>query len=148
MVTDPGALEVVKMIVSLAHRLGLRCIAEGIETREQLVLLRAMGCDEGQGFLLARPMAAGDLADVLAGALPWQPLFASMEAAESPPYEADQVCNAQLCAYWTDTAPRSATVHYSKSRLERSAMPKPATSACNDLRSNSPCPEGGVCRIA
>lgn len=78
MADDPSAYEVAKMIVVLAHRLGLRCIAEGIETVEQLVQLRSMGCDEGQGFLLARPMNAEALAELLAGKLPWQELIAQV----------------------------------------------------------------------
>ncbi|HWH72712.1 MAG TPA: EAL domain-containing protein [Methylibium sp.] len=58
-VTDlsPGsrAHTVVRSIVSLAHALGVTVTAEGIETRAQLELLCAEGCDELQGFLLGRP---------------------------------------------------------------------------------------------
>jgi diguanylate cyclase (GGDEF)-like protein len=43
-------------IISLAKRLGLRTVVEGIETTEQLELLRGSGCDEWQGFLCSRPM--------------------------------------------------------------------------------------------
>lgn len=53
--TDPGAQAMVKGIVSLAHAIGLSVTAEGIETAGQLALLRAIGCDQGQGFYLARP---------------------------------------------------------------------------------------------
>lgn len=53
---DASACEIVRLIVDMAHRLNLRCIAEGIETEAQLKLLQSMGCDEGQGFLLARPL--------------------------------------------------------------------------------------------
>ena len=48
----------VAMIVDLARRLELEVVAEGIETREQLAALRALGVDLGQGFLLGRPSAA------------------------------------------------------------------------------------------
>jgi EAL domain-containing protein (putative c-di-GMP-specific phosphodiesterase class I) len=46
-----------KAIIVMAHALGMTVIAEGIETQAQLDLLRAAGCDYGQGYLLARPMS-------------------------------------------------------------------------------------------
>ncbi|HEY9522531.1 MAG TPA: GGDEF domain-containing phosphodiesterase, partial [Thermopolyspora sp.] len=47
-----------RTIVRLGHDLGLVVVAEGIERPEQLELLREMGCTRGQGYLVARPMAA------------------------------------------------------------------------------------------
>ena len=47
-----------RTVVQLGRDLGLRVIAEGIEQPRQLIALREMGCDYGQGFLVARPMAA------------------------------------------------------------------------------------------
>lgn len=52
---DPKTSEVVRSIVQLAHALGATTVAEGIETEEQRDALRALGCDEGQGYLLGRP---------------------------------------------------------------------------------------------
>jgi diguanylate cyclase (GGDEF)-like protein/PAS domain S-box-containing protein len=49
---------IVQAIVSLAHALSLRVVAEGIETAEQAEYLRQQDCDEGQGYLYARPMRA------------------------------------------------------------------------------------------
>jgi len=46
---------IVASTIALAHALGLRSIAEGVETHEQLALLREMGCDFAQGYLLSRP---------------------------------------------------------------------------------------------
>jgi len=52
----------VDLIIQMGHRLGLRVIAEGVETEAQLELLREMGCHEVQGYYYARPMVADDLA--------------------------------------------------------------------------------------
>ncbi|GMQ88310.1 MAG: hypothetical protein BMS9Abin08_1546 [Gammaproteobacteria bacterium] len=55
---DPEDAAIVKAIITLAHDLKRRVIAEGVETREQLALLHTLGCDEIQGYLLSRPLAA------------------------------------------------------------------------------------------
>jgi diguanylate cyclase len=52
---------IVKAIMSLAKTLGLLVTAEGLEREGQLRWLKACGCDEGQGYLLARPLTAADL---------------------------------------------------------------------------------------
>ncbi len=46
---------IVSTVVELAHKLGLRVVAEGVETEAELDAVEAMGCDEAQGFLLGRP---------------------------------------------------------------------------------------------
>jgi diguanylate cyclase len=51
---------VITTVVDLAHKLGLAVVAVGVETEEELRAVSAMGCDEVQGFLLARPGPAGD----------------------------------------------------------------------------------------
>ncbi len=51
---------IVKAVVALAHELGLRVVAEGVERCEQLDVLRSLGCDLAQGFLLGRPTSADD----------------------------------------------------------------------------------------
>jgi EAL domain-containing protein (putative c-di-GMP-specific phosphodiesterase class I)/CheY-like chemotaxis protein len=58
--TEPAARTLVESIISIARRLGLRTVAEGIETEEQRELLVDLNCDMGQGYLFARPMAASD----------------------------------------------------------------------------------------
>lgn len=55
----------VKTIVGMAEGLGLDCIAEGIETLEQLQCLQTLGCPDGQGFLVAKPMPLEDLIAML-----------------------------------------------------------------------------------
>lgn len=52
-------------IITLAHGLGLVAVAEGIETREQWEFLAQRGCNEGQGFLMARPQPAAVITDQL-----------------------------------------------------------------------------------
>ena len=58
--TDPAARTLVESIVAIARRLGLRTVAEGIETEEQREILLGLNCDMGQGYLFAKPMAASD----------------------------------------------------------------------------------------
>jgi diguanylate cyclase (GGDEF)-like protein len=48
--------KMVDAITNMVHKLGIKIIAEGIETEEQLHLLKQMGCDYGQGFLFSRPL--------------------------------------------------------------------------------------------
>jgi EAL domain-containing protein (putative c-di-GMP-specific phosphodiesterase class I) len=60
------ARAVVQGVINLAHALGLKVVAEGVETREQQAILAAQHCDELQGFFFARPMPAKDLTAWLA----------------------------------------------------------------------------------
>ena len=55
----------VEAMVGLAHRLGYRIVAEGIETEEAAAVLTQIGCEEAQGFLYARPMGAEQFTDWL-----------------------------------------------------------------------------------
>jgi diguanylate cyclase (GGDEF)-like protein len=57
---------IVHAIVTLAKNLGMSLVAEGIETAEQLALLQAMDCDEGQGFYFSKPLEASVVGEYLA----------------------------------------------------------------------------------
>lgn len=56
-----GRCNVIEAIISMAHSMNCRIIAEGIETAEQLEYLKRLGCDFGQGFLCSQPIPAEDL---------------------------------------------------------------------------------------
>jgi EAL domain-containing protein (putative c-di-GMP-specific phosphodiesterase class I) len=58
MTAGPEGLALVTTIINLAHSLKLKVVAEGVETEEQARLLRLLGCDEMQGFLVSRPVPA------------------------------------------------------------------------------------------
>lgn len=61
MLTSDSDAIIVKATVDLAHNLGLKVTAEGIETAEAMEMLRKIGCDVGQGYLFSRPIPVGDL---------------------------------------------------------------------------------------
>ncbi|WP_345976396.1 EAL domain-containing protein [Sulfurimonas sp. HSL3-7] len=58
--TDPEDKAIVSAIISMANSLGLKTIAEGVETAEQLNYLRGQGCDEIQGYLYSTPLLADE----------------------------------------------------------------------------------------
>ena len=58
--SDPGDAAIVSAIVTLSRNLGLRVVAEGVETREQYEILRGYGCHEAQGYLISWPLGIGD----------------------------------------------------------------------------------------
>ncbi len=65
----PQKEAIAKAIIAMGQSLGLRVIAEGVETAAQLHFLRGLDCDEQQGFLMAEPMTAADLSQRLAEGL-------------------------------------------------------------------------------
>jgi diguanylate cyclase (GGDEF)-like protein/PAS domain S-box-containing protein len=58
--TDADDAIIVRTIIALGHNLGLKVVAEGVETAEQLEFLRANACDELQGYYFAKPMPAAE----------------------------------------------------------------------------------------
>lgn len=55
--TNNDDAEIVTAIINLAHALKIRVVSEGIETKAQLEFLRALGCDEIQGYLVSKPVS-------------------------------------------------------------------------------------------
>jgi diguanylate cyclase (GGDEF)-like protein/PAS domain S-box-containing protein len=64
-VTDPDDAAIALTIISLAHSLKLKVVAEGVETEGQLNFLRSHGCDEMQGYYFARPLRVEDCTQAL-----------------------------------------------------------------------------------
>ncbi|WP_456270983.1 sensor domain-containing protein [Bacillus sp. AK031] len=62
---DKESYLIARMIINLAHELGIRVVGEGVETEEQLVSLKNMGCDEIQGYLFSKPLPYRNLVNYL-----------------------------------------------------------------------------------
>ncbi len=61
----------VQGIIGMAKGLGLRVVAEGVETQDELGILRALGCDAAQGFLICKPIAGTEIPRWFSA---WRPL--------------------------------------------------------------------------
>jgi diguanylate cyclase (GGDEF)-like protein/PAS domain S-box-containing protein len=72
--TNPQSRELVAALIAFTKRLGIRTVAEGVDSPGQLAFLRENGCDAAQGFLFGQPLAADALADYLRDR-PWQQWF-------------------------------------------------------------------------
>jgi len=57
--------KLVHAMINLAHNLNLEVVAEGVESEEQMALLRGFGCDQVQGFLVSKPLPVGELMEFL-----------------------------------------------------------------------------------
>jgi diguanylate cyclase (GGDEF)-like protein len=62
MASDVGDAKIVRSTIDLGHNMGLRVVAEGIESEAAWDILAEMGCDQGQGYFMSRPMPAEELA--------------------------------------------------------------------------------------
>jgi EAL domain-containing protein (putative c-di-GMP-specific phosphodiesterase class I) len=66
---DPDQSAVVASLISMAQAIGVRCVAEGVETADQLTVLRRLGCELGQGYLFSRALGTHAAGEWLARAL-------------------------------------------------------------------------------
>lgn len=64
-IDDPADRELVNAAIAMAHGLGLKVVAEGVETEDQLKHLTAQGCEYGQGYLFSKPLSAEELTVLL-----------------------------------------------------------------------------------
>ncbi len=62
---NPASFKIVKSLATLCADMGLNCVVEGVETAEQLALLKTLNCDRVQGYYFARPMKPEAIADYL-----------------------------------------------------------------------------------
>jgi EAL domain-containing protein (putative c-di-GMP-specific phosphodiesterase class I) len=69
--SDSGDSAIVNAVVTLAHALGLRAVAEGVESEGQLGELRRLGCDTAQGFHFAKPAPAHQISELLQRDVRW-----------------------------------------------------------------------------
>jgi len=94
------ARAIVNTIVRMAGVLGMRTVAEGIETERELAVIRAIRCDEVQGYLVARPMPLPKLRDWLAG----RPVTGPVDAVDSRvlPWRITQVQSPMTTMFGTD----------------------------------------------
>jgi EAL domain-containing protein (putative c-di-GMP-specific phosphodiesterase class I) len=63
--TDADDASIVSAVINMGSSLHMRVVAEGIETREQLAMLREQHCPEGQGFYFSHPLMAERIAPLL-----------------------------------------------------------------------------------
>ena len=75
----PHAMTLVSTIISLARAFDMRVVAEGVETSEQLDLLRVMGCDQAQGFYLGRPVPSAEVPALIERLSPRRASAAALE---------------------------------------------------------------------
>ncbi|MBA2490976.1 MAG: EAL domain-containing protein, partial [Gammaproteobacteria bacterium] len=68
---DADDKSITTAIIAMAHGLGLKVIAEGVETETQLAFLRKHGCDEVQGFFFSKPLPVDECAELICAPRPF-----------------------------------------------------------------------------
>ncbi|MFN7710314.1 MAG: putative bifunctional diguanylate cyclase/phosphodiesterase [Holosporales bacterium] len=84
MLSNSAAEAIVRSAITLGHELGLEVVAEGIETEQEYNRIRELGCDLGQGYFFARPMAAAMATSWLQSKLAGQPTASTVASPTKP----------------------------------------------------------------
>jgi diguanylate cyclase (GGDEF)-like protein/PAS domain S-box-containing protein len=98
---EPGPYSIVQAIITMAHALGHKVIAEGVETELQLACLRDLDCDLMQGYLLSRPVPPRQIPALAAVAHPAFDRYANLHCCQMSPLSvlnAGPLVQAQSCA--------------------------------------------------
>jgi diguanylate cyclase (GGDEF)-like protein/PAS domain S-box-containing protein len=95
MVDNSENIEIVRTIVMLAQNLGMDVVAEGVETKDQLALLRKLGCENGQGYYFSRPSTPVDAEKIL-GVTFARPQAAAVRSPPPPSPPDDKVKSLRL----------------------------------------------------
>ncbi len=95
-----GSDTIVTAVIALGHSLGLKVIAEGVETADQLAYLASRGCDEMQGYLFSKPVPADEFAALVLARNP-DGAGSGLELAEQPGPE-EGAGQAPLAAFAAD----------------------------------------------
>nr|WP_277883295.1 EAL domain-containing protein [Nostoc flagelliforme] len=66
MTTDKRNLDIIEIIVTLAHKLGMKAVAEGVETQQQLAILKDLNCEFVQGYFFSKPLPSSDAVALIA----------------------------------------------------------------------------------
>ena len=82
--TTPDETSIVTAVISMGRSLKLRAVAEGVETLAEVEFLKALHCEEAQGFHFSRPVPPGRFAQLLASGLPARSRFAAPRADAAP----------------------------------------------------------------
>jgi EAL domain-containing protein (putative c-di-GMP-specific phosphodiesterase class I) len=64
--TDSDGAEIANAIIRLSHALNMRVVAEGVESVEQVAFLKKQGCDEIQGYVVAKPLPPDKVSELFA----------------------------------------------------------------------------------
>jgi EAL domain-containing protein (putative c-di-GMP-specific phosphodiesterase class I) len=91
--TDSNNFIIIKAIIQMAHCMSLKAVAEGVENKEQLNLLKQLGCDAVQGFIFGRPVSEKEFEKLYFSDQKGRPLSVAPRAEEDLPDGVSYLCS-------------------------------------------------------